>query len=535
MEWLPGVGPGPLMPPPPPPPLGAVLQHWPGRLRPVAPIAPPPRDTRKRVMITTLLALLRPKRFEFHPELHQLCLAARWLQRTGQRLDGGACLGLARQSSTMSAFYADPAGPSSPPSGRSSPFSSIREVCTPLSCPPDNESTGTFSRELSMDLHSKAPTPAPDARSRPVSGDLRDRPSPASGGPRRGHRPVAVRWADGSGSEDESSPGTPSSPETPSARRTPIPPVTPKAEGFAPARRAFAVKGPRVRAGAAPPPAAPRDEFLPRLPERQTAPQASQAHRPVVRRLSTHWQEPEVPSEETTVLTPQRTTTFSRSTFPDFDLFGSPSPPAPAKPPRVAQGGLPDGPGGGNRIPLPDMALPPEVPVPPPGLANRPKSCTQRQLVVRLPPKNHSVPEGMCVSNNRRMKFRLHPKTSRRGQPEQRTGNRQVCAGPWTDPSITAGLGRVLGSARRFGLRARRAASVCRPRHDRMEQGPTEPHTGRGTLLLSSGGAGGRVLLSIFKDWDGMKPDVPPASASPDMIGWSRVLLSHTPDAARSY
>ena len=29
--------------------------------------------------------------------------------------------------------------------------------------------------------------------------------------------------------------------------------------------------------------------------------------------------------------------------------------------------------------------------------------------------------------------------------------------------------------------------------------------------------------------------DLPLASASPDMIGWSRVLLSHTPDAARSY
>ena len=40
------------------------------------------------------------------------------------------------------------------------------------------------------------------------------------------------------------------------------------------------------------------------------------------------------------------------------------------------------------------------------------------------------------------------------------------------------------------------ATSVCRLRHDQMEQGPTEPHTGRGTFLLSSGGAGGRVLPS---------------------------------------
>ena len=37
----------------------------------------------------------------------------------------------------------------------------------------------------------------------------------------------------------------------------------------------------------------------------------------------------------------------------------------------------------------------------------------------------------------------------------------------------------------------RLATSVCRLRHDRMEQGPTEPHAGRSTFLLSSGGAGG--------------------------------------------
>ena len=30
-------------------------------------------------------------------------------------------------------------------------------------------------------------------------------------------------------------------------------------------------------------------------------------------------------------------------------------------------------------------------------------------------------------------------------------------------------------------------------------------------------------------------PDLPLASAGSDMIGWSRVLLSHTRDAARSY
>ena len=36
-----------------------------------------------------------------------------------------------------------------------------------------------------------------------------------------------------------------------------------------------------------------------------------------------------------------------------------------------------------------------------------------------------------------------------------------------------------------------RTAGICRLRHDRMERGPTEPHTGRGTFLLSSGGVGG--------------------------------------------
>jgi len=33
------------------------------------------------------------------------------------------------------------------------------------------------------------------------------------------------------------------------------------------------------------------------------------------------------------------------------------------------------------------------------------------------------------------------------------------------------------------------ATSVCRLRHNQMEQDPTEPHGGRSTFLLSSGGA----------------------------------------------
>ena len=38
---------------------------------------------------------------------------------------------------------------------------------------------------------------------------------------------------------------------------------------------------------------------------------------------------------------------------------------------------------------------------------------------------------------------------------------------------------------------ARLATSTCQLRHDQMEQGPTGPHAGRSTFLLSSGGAGG--------------------------------------------
>ena len=57
----------------------------------------------------------------------------------------------------------------------------------------------------------------------------------------------------------------------------------------------------------------------------------------------------------------------------------------------------------------------------------------------------------------------------------------------WTD--TFRALARVCG---RCGCgRTRLATSVCQLRHDRMGQGPTEPHAGRSTFLLSSGGAGG--------------------------------------------
>ena len=41
-------------------------------------------------------------------------------------------------------------------------------------------------------------------------------------------------------------------------------------------------------------------------------------------------------------------------------------------------------------------------------------------------------------------------------------------------------------------FKTRLATSICRLRHDQMEQDPTEPHAGCSTFLLSSGGEGGR-------------------------------------------
>ena len=55
---------------------------------------------------------------------------------------------------------------------------------------------------------------------------------------------------------------------------------------------------------------------------------------------------------------------------------------------------------------------------------------------------------------------------------------------------------RVAAACHAIAFLTRLATSICPLRGDRMEQGPTEPHAGRSTFLLSSGGAGGRVLLS---------------------------------------
>ena len=57
------------------------------------------------------------------------------------------------------------------------------------------------------------------------------------------------------------------------------------------------------------------------------------------------------------------------------------------------------------------------------------------------------------------------------------------CASPAPQcPSVTTRLGTSVGHLR----------------HDPMEQGPTEPHAGRGMLLLSSGGAGGGYFRVAF-------------------------------------
>ena len=59
-----------------------------------------------------------------------------------------------------------------------------------------------------------------------------------------------------------------------------------------------------------------------------------------------------------------------------------------------------------------------------------------------------------------------------------RTARAHVRHGGVADPSLC-------------GTPTRLATSTCRLRHDRMEQGPTEPQAGRSTFLLSSGGGGG--------------------------------------------
>ena len=61
------------------------------------------------------------------------------------------------------------------------------------------------------------------------------------------------------------------------------------------------------------------------------------------------------------------------------------------------------------------------------------------------------------------------------------------------DEAAPMQLAQLYGS--RHAMPCRLATRVGQLGHDQIEQGPTEPHAGRSTFLLSSGGAGGRVLL----------------------------------------
>ena len=67
-------------------------------------------------------------------------------------------------------------------------------------------------------------------------------------------------------------------------------------------------------------------------------------------------------------------------------------------------------------------------------------------------------------------------------------GSLAVCLLPERKPNIFGAL--PTPHKWLYTSKARLAASVCRLRHDPMKQGPTEPSAGRGTFLLSSGGAG---------------------------------------------
>ena len=73
----------------------------------------------------------------------------------------------------------------------------------------------------------------------------------------------------------------------------------------------------------------------------------------------------------------------------------------------------------------------------------------------------------------------------------------------------------------------RLAASVCQPRHDQMEQGPIEPHAGRSTFLLNSGGAGGGYYrdLSRKAEWshrvqNPLHPSILKGSVQNHWVSW---------------
>ena len=90
-----------------------------------------------------------------------------------------------------------------------------------------------------------------------------------------------------------------------------------------------------------------------------------------------------------------------------------------------------------------------------------------------------------------------HPLACERGCMRRSGRGTEACG---RVPVQAHGRGRTGGRAPKAGnirggparpRRNRRATSVRQLRHGRREEGPTEPHAGRSTFLLSSGGVGG--------------------------------------------
>ena len=69
---------------------------------------------------------------------------------------------------------------------------------------------------------------------------------------------------------------------------------------------------------------------------------------------------------------------------------------------------------------------------------------------------------------------------------------------------------------------SRPATSVCRLRHDQMEQGPTEPRIGRSTFLLSSSGAGGGGGGAGITEWPLVRGSIPTEHPFPCRPGLCR-------------
>ena len=131
-------------------------------------------------------------------------------------------------------------------------------------------------------------------------------------------------------------------------------------------------------------------------------------------------------------------------------------------------------------------------------------SLRMLRRVPPLPPPNAVAAEKLSLGRGRPLERLLQTPTFGRGlqgpykaNPHP-TASRGALSGDHLFSSArgTGAAGQADGGRTAWAPPSRLAASVCQLRHDRMEEGPTEPHTGRSTFLLSSGGAGGRALLN---------------------------------------